>query len=189
MIGKDRIFRNEAQIGIGLSEILHGHEGFLIGGYAIGLHLGNLNYRHHDDIDMMCPLSHHESLYKAVAAAAVNSPIEDDFYYPGNQTVVLEVAPRPILARRSLVELHMTAYTEDEEKYVFPFNLVIPKPFQLYGTIEYSGKSLHVATVDLLLAMKRHAIQYPLMYDSVKQKYKLDIAILENLQKQNRSSS
>jgi hypothetical protein len=175
MLERGKPFLGEKWICHDLEPILNAHGAFFIGGLAIGFQYGNLSYRPTDDIDVICPLQSHGPLVNDIAEAAGNYPI---FYNPGNQVIVLNIGPQ-----RLPVELHMTAYEERSDEYIFPFDLQISKPFPLSDTFPLLHRMIQIASVDLLLAMKRHAIKSHLIYPSDLSKYQRDIEILEGIKK------
>jgi hypothetical protein len=171
------VFANEKAVGMGLNEILKQNNAFIIGGVAIGLHAGRVNYRHHDDIDVICPSANHKLFYEQIGSSILNYSINGRFYYSGNQEVGVNVQNRST----GILLLHLLSFEETQEEYKFPFGLNIKKPFKLNTSLEVSFQTTQVASLELLLEMKKYAVNMGHMYESEKEKYGKDIKVLKKL--------
>lgn len=158
------------------SDIARNYGGFLTGGYAIGLHVGNLDYRWHSDIDIICPRENEKALYYEVVTKMISHPVY--FYYENGNTVFLALRKK---RKKNLVELHMTGFSNDGENYCFPFELKIPTDLKLSEEVERFGKSFNVASTGVLRQSKIHALKLGYLYPSKETYYEEDLRTLRGL--------
>lgn len=181
-------FESKQQIIEVLSPILSGFEAFWFGSLALGIHLGNLDYREHDDIDVLCPSEHHQALFRKIVDKILIYPA--DYYYPDNAITILHIGKRRIMKRATseLVEFHMIGFKNLEKERVLYHGLKVPHGFPFQESIHFGNGEVPVATPELLAKSKYHALsKYLYARDEVR--YINDLLLLDELKNKPRLAS
>ena len=96
-----------------------------------------------------------------------------------NNQLVLGIGPK-----QSLV-IHLLAFRSNSPTaHNFPYNFITDIT-PLFQPISIDGVSIPIATTNLLIAMKTHALKHPLIFESDKNKHQNDLDALLNLSRSN----